>query len=82
MNQTSRTIYSLCSAHLINKLFFYSSSAHLVHEPNSQVNYRIEFRTIHELARVIVSPNSKPKHMICKIHKTRGHRNKNRTIHE
>jgi hypothetical protein len=29
----------------------------LVHEPSSRVNYRIELRTIHELARVIVSPS-------------------------
>jgi hypothetical protein len=56
MSQTNRTIIYVYLIYLSN-LIFNSSSAHLVHEPSSRVNYQIELRTIHELARVIVSPN-------------------------
>ena len=37
MNQTSQTMYSSSSAHLVNELNFYSYSAHLLHERSSTV---------------------------------------------
>jgi hypothetical protein len=48
----------MCIVKKIGKvLIFDSSSAHLVHESNSQVNYRLEPQTIHKLPYIIVSPN-------------------------
>jgi hypothetical protein len=44
--------------YLVN-LIFNSNSAHLIHEPCSRVNYRIELQIIHELAQVIANPTNK-----------------------